>query len=376
MKTKNYVVAGLGLAQLVWLTSHAQAQQAPVPSLNEVVVTASRSPKKQAEIGKVVRVISAETLSKSQGRTLPEVLNNVAGLTIGGNGNSPGDIKAVYLRGAAPGNTLILIDGIPVNDASGITGEYDISAIPVEQVERIEIVKGGNSTLYGSDAVAGVINIITKKGAGKLKAQIMATAGSYNTYKQVLGLYGQINKTSIAFSGSNLNSENFSTAAPQHGETNFDKDGFTQRSVNLNLGQRVSDRFLLRANIQANGNLAGLDNGAFDDASNYTYHKNSVLAGMGGTLNLNNGELSFNLSQNNVKNLYNDQGLLTNNQGQISQLEAGLNCRLSNFLDLTSGASFKRTATQQKNPFSASLFADNDIKSLFSSLFFKTNSEN
>ena len=375
MKTKkNYVAAGLGLAQLVLLSGNALAQQEPVRTLNEVVVTATRSSKKQSEIGKVVRVISAEALSKSQGRSLTEVLNNVAGLTIGGNGNSPGDVKAVYMRGAAPSNTLILIDGIPVNDASGISGQYDISAIPVDQIERIEIVKGGNSTLYGSDAVAGVINIITKKGQGELTASVLATAGSYETYKQVLRLNGRIDKTSIALSASNLNSESFSSAIPGKGEINFDKDEFTQRSVSLNLGQQVSDNFLLRANIQANGNLAGLDNGAFADAIDYNYRKNSVLAGFGGMLNLKKGQFNFNLSQNNVKNVFDNNGSLTNNQGQITQIETGVNYRLTDFLDLTSGASFKRSATRQKNPFSATLIADNDIKSLFTSLFFKTKS--
>ena len=375
MKTKkNYVAAGLGLAQLVLLSSNAFAQQEPVRDLNEVVVTATRSSKKQSEIGKVVRVISAETLAKSQGRSLPEILNNVAGLMIGGNGNTPGDIKAVYLRGAAPGNTLILIDGIPVNDASNISGEYNIAAIPVEQIERIEIVKGGNSTLYGSDAVAGVINIITKKGSGKLTASLLATAGSYETYKQVLGLNGQIGKTSIAINGSNLNSQNYSTASPAQGEANFDKDDFTQRSVSLNLGQQVSENFLLRANAQANGNQAGLDNGAFADAVDYDYRKNSILAGLGGKLNFNKGDFNFNLSQNNVKNLFDNQGSITNNKGEITQIEAGVNYQLTNFVGLTSGASYKRSATEQSNPFSATLIANNDIKSLFTSLFFKTNS--
>ena len=375
MKTKtNYVAAGLGLAQLVLLSGNALAQQEPVRNLNEVVVTATRSSKKQSEIGKVVRVISAETLSKSQGRSLTEVLNNVAGLTIGGNGNTPGDVKAVYLRGAAPGNTLILIDGIPVNDASGITGEYDISAIPVEQIERVEILKGGNSTLYGSDAVAGVINIITKKGTGKLKASLLATGGSYETYKQVIGLNGAIGKTSVSLTGSNLMSESLSSAAPDAGQNGFDEDGFTQRSVSLNLGQRLNDRFMLRANVQANANQADLDNGAFSDARDYTYQKNLVLAGLGGKLSLNNGEFNFNLSHNAVKNLYNNQGSLTNNRGNISQLEAGINYQLASFLDLTSGASYKRSSTEQANPFSATLVADNNIKSLFTSLFLKTNS--
>ena len=266
MKTKKkYVGVSLGLAQLVLLSSNALAQEKPVGVLDEVVITASRSPKKISEIGKVVRIISAETLAKSQGRSLPELLNNVAGLTIGGNGNNPGDIKSVYLRGASAGNTLILIDGIPVNDASEISGAYNISAIPIDHIERIEILKGGNSTLYGSDAVAGVINIITKKGNGQLAANLLATAGSYDSYKQVLGLNGQIQKTSISFNASNFDSKNFSTATPAKGETDFDKDGFHQKSVLLNIGQQISDKVLLRGNFQANNNEAALDNSAFQE---------------------------------------------------------------------------------------------------------------
>ncbi|MBC7745653.1 MAG: TonB-dependent receptor [Flavobacterium sp.] len=375
MKRKNmYVVAGLGLAQLALLSGNALAQQEPVRNLNEVVVTATRSSKKQSEIGKVVRVITSETLAKSQGRSLTDVLNNVAGLTIGGNGNTPGDIKSVYLRGAAPGNTLILIDGIPVNDASGISGEYNISAIPVEHIDRIEILKGGNSTLYGSDAVAGVINIITKKGNGPLSASVLATAGTFKTYKQVLGLNGQTNKTSVAFSASNLNSASYSTASPDQGQTNFDKDNFTQRSVSLNLGQQLSSNFTLKANIQASGNQAGLDNGAFSDAIDYTYQKNSILAGLGGKLEFDKGNFNFNLSQNSIKNVFNNQGSLTNNKGNITHLESNVSYQVGRFLDLTSGLSYKNSSTEQQNPFSpAVLFADNNIKSVFTSLFFKTN---
>ena len=375
MKTKNmYVAAGLGLAQLVLLNGNALAQQDPVRNLDEVVVTASRSSKKQSEIGKVVRVITQEVLAKSQGRTLPEVLNNVAGLTIGGTGNTPGDIKTVYLRGAAPGNTLILIDGIPVNDASGISGEYNIAAIPVEQIERIEILKGGNSTLYGSDAVAGVINIITKKGSGPLSASLLATAGSFETYKQVLGLNGQIAKTSVAFSASNSNSASYSTASPDVAQSGFDKDPFSQKSLNLNLGQQLSKNFSLRANAQASGNRAGLDNGAFADAIDYTYTKNSVLAGLGGKLDFAKGNLNFNISQNSVKNVFDNQGSLTNNRGNITHLESNFNHQLASFLDLTSGVSYKRSSTEQTNPFSSPLFADNNIKSVFTSLFLKTTS--
>ena len=375
MKTKkNYVGVSLGLAQLVLLSSNALAQEKPVGVLDEVVITASRSPKKISEIGKVVRIISAETLAKSQGRSLPELLNNVAGLTIGGNGNNPGDIKSVYLRGASAGNTLILIDGIPVNDASEISGAYNISAIPIDHIERIEILKGGNSTLYGSDAVAGVINIITKKGNGQLAANLLATAGSYDSYKQVLGLNGQIQKTSISFNASNFDSKNFSTATPAKGETDFDKDGFHQKSVLLNIGQQISDKVLLRGNFQANNNEAALDNSAFSDAKNYTYSKSSFLAGLGGRLSFNKGVLNFNLSQNNLSNFYDNKGSVTNNSGNITNLETNFNYAFNNFLDVASGISYKYSATDQKNPYSQPLSANNNIKSIFTSFFLKTNS--
>ena len=373
MKTKKlYVGVSLGLAQLVLLNSNTLAQERPASNLDEVVVIASRSPKKLSEIGKVVRVITAETISKSQGRTLPELLNNVAGLTTGGNGGNPADIKAVYLRGASAANTLILIDGIPVNDASEISGEYNISAIGIENIERIEILKGGNSTLYGSDAVAGVINIIMRKGSGKLASNLLTTGGSFGTYKQVLGLSGQIENTSISFNASNLDSENFSSAIPANGEPGFDKDGFHQKSMMFNLGQQVNKKFLLRGNFQANNNAADLDNGAFNDAKDYTYSKSSFLAGIGGKLDMNKAVLNFNLSQNNLKNKYNNQGSITNNSGNITHLESNLNYVFNDFIDIASGISYRNLSTDQKNPFSSRLFADNNIKSLFTSLFVKS----
>ena len=367
------MVAGLGLAHFGLFNNSSSAQERPAANLDEVVVTASRSPKKISEIGKVTQVITAETLAKSQGRTLAEVLNNVAGLTIGGNGNNPGDIKSVYLRGASAANTLILIDGIPVNDASQISGEYNIAAIAIDQVERVEILKGGNSTLYGSDAVAGVINIITKKGAGKLMANLLATGGSYDTYKQMLGLNGMIGTTSISFNASNLDSKSFSTAAPGKGETNFDKDDFHQKSVSLNIGQQLTTRFLLNGNFQANNNQAGLDNGAFTDAIDYTSSKSAFLAGLGGKLLMNKGSLNFNISQNNVRNYFDNKGSITNNAGNITHAESNLNYAFNNILDIASGVSYRFSQTEQRNRFGPPLFADNNLKSLFTSIFIRSN---
>lgn len=373
MKTKKiFFCAGLGLVQMVLSTSSIYAQESPVAALDEVVVTASRSPKKISEIGKVARVITAETLARSQGRTLPEVLNNVAGLTIGGNGTNPGDIKSVFLRGASAANTLILIDGIPVNDASEISGEYNIAAIPIDQIERVEILKGGNSTLYGSDAVAGVINIITRKGEDRLKAGLSATAGSYDTYKQILGLNGQMANTSISFNASNLDSKSFSMAKPGNGETDFDRDPFHQKSLSFNVGHQLSSRLLLRGNLQANNNRAALDNGAFTDAKDYTYDKTAYIAGLGAKLTLSQGTLNFNLSQNNIHNFYDNIGSITSNRGNIMHLEGNLNYNLSRFVDIASGLNYRYSKTIQANPYGATLYADNNIKSFFTSVFLRS----
>ena len=112
-------------------------------------------------------------------------------LLINGADNNLGTNQTVYLRGASAGNTLILMDGVPLYDASGISSEFDLNNFALDNIERIEILKGAQSTLYGSDAVAGVINIITKKSGKKpLNVNVDFSAGSYSTYKGAVSLSG------------------------------------------------------------------------------------------------------------------------------------------------------------------------------------------
>ena len=190
MKKKIFIVAA------VIISSQLLAQPVPQSSegdslsktLDEVVFIANKYPKKQSETGKVITVINRFQLDRSGGKTLGEVLNTVAGTTVIGANNNLGTNQTVSIRGASAGNVLILIDGIPVNDPSVITNYFDLNLFSIDQIERIEIMKGGQSTLYGSDAVAGVINIITRKNIkNKLGINAGVTAGSYNTFKENLG---------------------------------------------------------------------------------------------------------------------------------------------------------------------------------------------
>jgi vitamin B12 transporter len=383
---KNYafVAAGLGLVQLALLSTAAHAQD-NTTVLNDVVVTATRSPKKLSEIGRVVTVITAQDISRAQGKTLPELLNTVAGITFSGAGNAPGISSDVYLRGALPGNTLILVDGFPVNNASSIDGSYDLNAFPLDQIDHIEILKGSGSTLYGSDAVAGVINVITKHPEGQgIKSNVQFGGGTYNTFKESAGINGNVKNTGIAINLSNTDSRGFPAATDTTGKGGFRNDGFHQRSVSVNLNQKVSENFVLNGNFQTSYNTANLPAGAFTDDKNYTYANTFLFGGLGAKLKLDKGDLSVNVSQNDVWNNYNDLAGPSNfntssyqkNTGHITDAEAIFNYSLDKHFDITSGADYKYFNTNQLSSYDTILskLANNSIASIYTSLFYKSRS--
>ena len=379
---KNYVfvASGLGLVQLALLSTAAHAQDTS-RVLNDVVVTATRSPKKLSEIGRVVSVITAAEISRSQGKTLPELLNTVSGITFSGANNAPGISSSVFLRGASTGNTLILVDGFPVNNASTIEGTYDLNAFPLDQIDHIEILKGSGSTLYGSDAVAGVINIITKHATGQgLKSNVQLSGGSYNTFKESAGLIGTVKNTDIAVNLSNTDSKGFPAATDTIGKAGFRNDGFHQRSASVNLFQHVSDKLIINGNLQTSYNTGNLPYGAFQDDQNYTYANTFLFGGLGAKLKLDKGDLKFNISQTDVKNNYNDAASAVNfdfpsyqkNTGHITDAEAILNYSIGKHLDLTSGADFKFSNTRQYSTYDTIQKVSNSIASVYTSLFYKS----
>lgn len=386
---KNYVIvaAGLGLAQLALHSTAAQAQDT-TRALNQVVVTATRSPKKQSEIGRVVTTISAKQIAQSQGRSLPQLLNTIPGITFSGAQNAPGIGTSVLLRGASSGNTLILIDGFPANNASSIDGSYDLNAFPLDQIDHIEILKGSGSTLYGSDAVAGVINIITKHPQGQgLKGNLQFVGGSYGTFKEAAGLNGKLKNTGIAINLSNTDSKGFAAATDASGTGNFKKDGFHQRSASVNVDQQITNKFALNGNLQISRNNGNLPNGAFKDDQNYDYKHTFLFGGLGAKIQLPKGLLNFNVSQNTVHNnfinLPPDNGGThseTINFGRITNAEAVLNYNLGKYFDITSGAGYKYSYTNQHSLFEVPGYtsgpndttAHSGIGSVYTSLFFKS----
>lgn len=283
MKKKIFIAAA------VIISSSAHAQKTPVISedsskiLNEVVVTATKFPVKQSQTGKVVTVIGKEQIEKSSGKTVAQILNEQAGITINGAYNAPGSVQTVFVRGASSGRTLILLDGIPVNDPSMINNEFDLNLFSINDVERIEICKGAQSTLYGSDAVAGVINIITVKSNVSKPFNIKATTGfgNKNTTRNNIQLYGKEGKFTYSTRFAKLKTNGFSAAHDSTSNNNFDNDGYDGNVISAAVQYQLIPSLLVKTFVHHSQYKADIDAGVFADEKDYTIKNSNLSSGVG-----------------------------------------------------------------------------------------------
>src|SRR6202790_1513439 len=150
--------------------------------LQQIVVSATRTAQPLDKTGSSMSVISAADLDLRQTLLVTDILAQTPGLTVSRNGG-PGQSTSLYIRGAEPGESLVLIDGIRINDPSAPDGEAVLGDLLSNGIDRIEVLRGPQSTLYGSDAIGGVVNILTKRG-GEAPFALTASSkgGSFDTY--------------------------------------------------------------------------------------------------------------------------------------------------------------------------------------------------
>ena len=188
------------------------AENAPPPSNPqpaEVVVTADREPEPISRTGSSISVVKGETLATSNPGSLVDALRTVPGLDISESGG-PGSTANIRLRGANTGQTLVMIDGIRINDPTAASGDFDFAMFAPSAIERIEVLKGPQSALYGSDAMGGVVNIITKKGTGPAQFNVRTEGGSYGTAVTQGSMVGSQGPWSYAVTGGGQHSNGFS----------------------------------------------------------------------------------------------------------------------------------------------------------------------
>lgn len=270
------------------------AQSPQGDTLEKVTLTANKFSTKTTETGKVVITISRQQLETAGSRDLAQVITELGGVFINGYTHNAGKEKNIYLRGAKVDYTLITVDGIPVYDASGIGSNFDIRNLSVDQVERVEILKGSQGTLYGSDAIAGVINVITRKGGSTpFGANGVLQYGRYNSWRGNAGISGTGKNLDYNLNYAHFRTDGFSEAARPAGSTAaFDRDAFEQNNLQASVGIRAAQNLKLQPFLRYNRNKGSLDNDAFVDERDFTYTGKNLQTGIRNVLNLGKGQLN------------------------------------------------------------------------------------
>lgn len=343
---KERKVWAISLIAFWWLApnlTNAQQEQDSVQTLSDVVVvTATKFPKSQVETGKVLTVIDEAQLTKSEGKDISQLLNEQVGLIINGANSNTGKDKSVYLRGASTKYTLILIDGIPISDPSGVGGAFDLRMLPIDQVERIEILKGSQSTLYGTDAIAGVVNIITKrKGDKPFGASALASYGSYNTWKANVGVNGSTSAFDYNLSYTRFQTDGISEAKDPDNTGTFDDDGYTQNAVQLNLGISPTENLSLRPFIRYSDFDGKYDGGAFVDDNTAVFTSSFLNYGLSGQYKLGKGSANLLYSHSTTDRTYKSAFGTYPYEGNFDNAEVFVNHDLGQYFQILAGLNYQ-----------------------------------
>ena len=184
---------------LLFTTLSPAAGAADAEDLQQIVVTATRVPTPVLEVASSITVVTAAEIEARQERTFTDVLKDIPGLNVVQTGG-PGGVTSVFMRGTNSNHTKVLVDGIDISDPSNTTGAFDFGQLLTQDIERVEVLRGPQSGLYGSDAIGGVINIITKSGSGPAKFSGALEGGSFDTFNQAGTLSGSADAFSYSAS--------------------------------------------------------------------------------------------------------------------------------------------------------------------------------
>lgn len=209
---RRLTIAGSTAALLFVHGALAAEAAAPAGNLDEIVIVATRAPVRLDRVGNSVTVLGEQAIAASQATMVSDLLASTPGVSYSRNGG-PGTPTALRIRGAEADQTLVLIDGVQVNDPAAPGGGFDFGNLLAGDVARIEILRGAQSALYGSQAIGGIVNITTREAAGKLAGSVQAETGELQSGLLKAGVGGQFQRLSFRLAGAHYSTDSVSTFA-------------------------------------------------------------------------------------------------------------------------------------------------------------------
>ncbi len=271
-KPRPACVATFAVAVAAWSSTAAYAED---QQLDPIVVTATRQATRTNELTSDVSVITREEINQAGESTLAQLLARQAGVQYVANGGT-GSNSGVFIRGAATNQSIVLIDGQRIGSAT--TGSAALSRIPLDQIERIEILRGPASSLYGADAIGGVIQIFTRSGEGPARVNARTGYGSYNTTDSSVGIAGDTDLVSYSVQAGYANTDGFNAISNRKNLFyNRDQDGYYNRNLSASFAVRPAKGQELGVNVLVSNGTNQYDANDFSAlgaAKNYSSDQN------------------------------------------------------------------------------------------------------
>lgn len=262
----------------LFTSPNAFAQASSPATLERVVITANRTPQPISSVLADISVLEREDIERSGVTGVADLLARLPAIEFARNGG-PGTSTSLFIRGSETRHAAVYIDGVRVDSQS--TGGAAWEQIPLDQIDRIEVVRGPAAAVYGSDAVAGVVQLFTRRGSGPARPTASLTLGSYGTAQGQVGVSGSADALNYALSAAHGRSDGFDAAGPGAFGHNPDKDGWTRSSVQGRVGYRVDAVHRIDASLLASKLKSAYDGSATTDDQNHHTLRTASVAWQG-----------------------------------------------------------------------------------------------
>ena len=312
MNKQCVIIGALALCLLSTnvLSQEKTTQEKKAEQLEEIVISATKFELKKENTGKVIYKISQKDIQRNAGKSVIELLNNVLGVEIRGVNSNPGEPRSTYIRGGRSRQALVLIDGVPLSDPTGIEQSYDLRLLSLNQIESIEVLKGASSTLYGSGAGTGVINIILKKASENTVSGVYEVSlgtnstsknstSSLNDKNQNISINGTLDKFKYNAFFNITGTSGFSSAKSTL-TIPFEEDTYTSNNGFLKLGYEFNTQFRIETFLNFDAFDYTFDAGAFNDSEINLGNQEQFRIGIRPQLKYKKGEVFLNASINSL----------------------------------------------------------------------------